>query len=109
MADASHAAVIKALRSIKSYNGNGLLPESINYTDNFGRTCEVVRLVLKRATSFVRCRASPGAAPICRVPPRPELGVADRPLSPQWRCFFGQVRTAASPATNPSGGFSSRT
>ena len=34
---ASHAAVIKALRSIKSYNGNGLLPESINYTNNFGK------------------------------------------------------------------------
>jgi branched-chain amino acid transport system substrate-binding protein len=34
---ASHADVIKALRSIKSYNGNGLLPESINYTNDFGK------------------------------------------------------------------------
>jgi ABC-type branched-subunit amino acid transport system substrate-binding protein len=33
---ASHAAVISALRSIKSYNGNGLLPESINYSTAFG-------------------------------------------------------------------------
>jgi hypothetical protein len=29
--------VIKALRSIKSYNGNGLLPENINYTNDFGK------------------------------------------------------------------------
>src|SRR5580692_2561906 len=34
---ASHANVIKALRSIKSYNGNGLLPENINYTNDFGK------------------------------------------------------------------------
>ena len=34
---ASHANVIKALRSIKSYNGNGLLPESINYSNDFGK------------------------------------------------------------------------
>ncbi len=30
------ASTIKALRSIKSYNGNGLLPSSINYTTIFG-------------------------------------------------------------------------
>jgi ABC-type branched-subunit amino acid transport system substrate-binding protein len=34
--NASHAAVIQALRSIKGYNGNGLLPESINYSTAFG-------------------------------------------------------------------------
>jgi ABC-type branched-subunit amino acid transport system substrate-binding protein len=34
---ASHADVIKALRSIKSYNGNGLLPENINYSTDFGK------------------------------------------------------------------------
>jgi ABC-type branched-subunit amino acid transport system substrate-binding protein len=34
--NASHAAVISALRSIKNYNGNGLLPESINYSTDFG-------------------------------------------------------------------------
>ena len=34
--NASHAAVISALRNIKSYNGNGLLPESINYSTDFG-------------------------------------------------------------------------
>jgi branched-chain amino acid transport system substrate-binding protein len=35
-ANPTHASVIHALRSIKSYNGNGLLPETINYTNNFG-------------------------------------------------------------------------
>jgi branched-chain amino acid transport system substrate-binding protein len=30
------AGVIKALRGVKSYNGNGLLPVSINYTNDFG-------------------------------------------------------------------------
>jgi ABC-type branched-subunit amino acid transport system substrate-binding protein len=34
---ASHATVIKDLRSIKSYNGNGLLPENINYSNDFGK------------------------------------------------------------------------
>jgi branched-chain amino acid transport system substrate-binding protein len=32
----TRANVIKDLRSIKSYNGNGLLPESINYSTIFG-------------------------------------------------------------------------
>lgn len=32
----TRAAVIKDLRSIKSYNANGLLPQSINYTTIFG-------------------------------------------------------------------------
>ena len=32
----THASVIKALRSIKSYNGGGLLPESIDYSTIFG-------------------------------------------------------------------------
>ncbi len=34
---ASHATVIKDLRSITSYNGNGLLPESINFSNDFGK------------------------------------------------------------------------
>ena len=29
--------MIKALRSIKSYNGNGLLPVNINYSTVFGK------------------------------------------------------------------------
>jgi branched-chain amino acid transport system substrate-binding protein len=32
----THASVITALRSIKSYNGNGLLAQSINYSTIFG-------------------------------------------------------------------------
>ena len=32
----THAAVIKDLRNLKSYNANGLLPQSINYSTIFG-------------------------------------------------------------------------
>jgi branched-chain amino acid transport system substrate-binding protein len=32
----THASVIHALRGIKSYNGNGLLPQTINYSTIFG-------------------------------------------------------------------------
>ena len=31
------ANVIKALRNVKSYNGNGLLPVPINYATGFGK------------------------------------------------------------------------
>ena len=38
------ANIIKALRTVKSYNGNGLLPVPINYTNSFGKvaptTCD---------------------------------------------------------------------
>ena len=34
--NASRADVIKDLRNLKSYNANGLLPESINYSTIFG-------------------------------------------------------------------------
>jgi len=34
--NATHASVITALRNLKSYNGNGLLPETINYSTAFG-------------------------------------------------------------------------
>jgi branched-chain amino acid transport system substrate-binding protein len=34
--DPTHANVITALRNLKSYNGNGLLPETINYSTIFG-------------------------------------------------------------------------
>jgi branched-chain amino acid transport system substrate-binding protein len=40
----TRAGVIKALRGVKSYNGNGLLPVSINFTNDFGhdlpKSCE---------------------------------------------------------------------
>lgn len=35
-ADPTHAKVITALRSIKAYTGNGLLPFTINFTNDFG-------------------------------------------------------------------------
>ena len=31
----THASVINALRNLKSYSGNGLLPENLNYSTNF--------------------------------------------------------------------------
>src|SRR5580698_9069142 len=33
----TRSAVISNLRSLKSYNGNGLLPQTINYTNDFGK------------------------------------------------------------------------
>jgi hypothetical protein len=33
----TRAAVISDLRHLKSYNGNGLLPQTINYTNDFGK------------------------------------------------------------------------
>jgi branched-chain amino acid transport system substrate-binding protein len=32
----THSAIIKALRNLKSYNGNGLLPTTVNYSTIFG-------------------------------------------------------------------------
>ena len=34
--NASHAQVINKLRGLKAYNGNGLLPQTINYSTIFG-------------------------------------------------------------------------
>ena len=34
--DPTHTGVVHALRNLKSYNGNGILPESINYSTIFG-------------------------------------------------------------------------
>jgi branched-chain amino acid transport system substrate-binding protein len=33
----TQAGVIHSLRNLKSYNGNGLLPETINYSTDFGK------------------------------------------------------------------------
>ena len=59
----THASVIQALRSIKSYDANGLLPQSFNYSTNFGhnpaKTCSWV----VQATSTGFKMASPG--PLC--------------------------------------------
>jgi branched-chain amino acid transport system substrate-binding protein len=36
-ANPTHASVIHALRSLTSYNGNGLLPQNINFATDFGK------------------------------------------------------------------------
>jgi branched-chain amino acid transport system substrate-binding protein len=33
----THASVIQALRNLKSYNANGLLPQTLNFSTNFGK------------------------------------------------------------------------
>ena len=43
----TRAGVIKALRSIKSYNGNGLLPITINYSTVFGHDLPQCAWVLR--------------------------------------------------------------
>ena len=47
----SRAGVVKALRSIKSYNGNGLLPININYSTVFGHDLPQCAWVLRAEKS----------------------------------------------------------
>jgi hypothetical protein len=60
-ANPTQAAVIKDLRGLKSYNLNGLLPQSINYSTIFGhdpaKTCAWVMKAVK--TGFVATSAQP--------------------------------------------------
>jgi ABC-type branched-subunit amino acid transport system substrate-binding protein len=57
----THASVIQALRGIKSYNANALLPQSFNYSTNFGhdpaKTCAWV--VQATATGFKMAASQP--------------------------------------------------
>ena len=57
----THASVINALRNIKSYNGNGLLAQSINYSTIFGhdlpKACGWYMIAEKNA--FVPASTSP--------------------------------------------------
>ena len=56
----SRASVVKALRSIKSYNGNGLLPITINYSTVFGHDLPQCAWVLRAAKSgFVPISSKP--------------------------------------------------
>ncbi len=56
----SRAGVIKALRGIKSYNGNGLLPITINYSTVFGHDLPQCAWVLRAAKSgFVPISSKP--------------------------------------------------
>ncbi len=56
-ANPTQAAVIKDLRGLKSYNANGLLPESINYSTIFGhdpaKTCAWVMQAQKNGFTVV--------------------------------------------------------
>ena len=57
----TRAGVITALRNLKSYNGNGLLPESINFSTDFGhdlaKTCGWYMIAEKNA--FVPASSQP--------------------------------------------------
>jgi hypothetical protein len=57
----TQSAVIKDLRNLKSYNANGLLPQTINYSTIFGhdlpKTCAWVMQAQK--TGFTPASSSP--------------------------------------------------
>ena len=56
----SRASVVKALRGIKSYNGNGLLPITINYSTVFGHDLLQCAWVMQAQKSgFVPVSAKP--------------------------------------------------
>jgi branched-chain amino acid transport system substrate-binding protein len=56
----SRTGVVKALRGIKSYNGNGLLPVTINYSTVFGHDLPQCAWVLRAAKSgFVPISSKP--------------------------------------------------
>ena len=57
----TRAGVIRALRGIKSYNGNGLLPNSLNYSTNFGHDPAKICSWFLRATKsgFVPVSSQP--------------------------------------------------
>ena len=85
---ASHAAVISALRSIKNYNGNGLLPESIDYSTDFGHDLrEVVRVVHEGREERLRGGLEPALVRHGPAGHHHRVGVDRlRPgISPRWR------------------------
>jgi branched-chain amino acid transport system substrate-binding protein len=59
----THASVIHALRSIKSYNANGLLPQSLDYATNFGHNPPKTCTWVVQATKTGFKMAAPG--PLC--------------------------------------------
>jgi len=59
-ANPTRAGVVKALRSLKSYNGNGLLPISINYSTVFGHDLPQCAWILQAQKSgFVPISSKP--------------------------------------------------
>ena len=59
----THASVIKSLRSIKAYNGNGILPFTIDYATQFGHPSNpnCVWLTKAEKTGYVPI----GKNPVC--------------------------------------------
>jgi branched-chain amino acid transport system substrate-binding protein len=56
----THTAVIKDLRSIKAYNGNGLLPITINYSTIFGHDpADCTWMMQAHKTGFVPVSSQP--------------------------------------------------
>jgi branched-chain amino acid transport system substrate-binding protein len=56
----TRAGVIKALRGLKSYNANGLLPQSINYATVFGHDLPECTWIMKaQKTGFVAVSSKP--------------------------------------------------
>jgi ABC-type branched-subunit amino acid transport system substrate-binding protein len=56
----TRAGVVKALRSIKSYNANGLLPQSINYSSVFGHDLPECTWIMKaQKAGFVAISSKP--------------------------------------------------
>ena len=58
--DPSRASLVKALRGIKAYNGNGLLPITINYSTVFGH--DLPQCAWVHAGPEVRLRSGLGEA-----------------------------------------------
>ncbi len=58
--DPTHAGIIKALRGLKSYNGNGLLPITINYSTVFGHDLPQCGWILRAGKSgFIPTSSKP--------------------------------------------------
>ena len=80
----THAAVIKDLRGLKSYNANGLLPNPIDYATVFGhdepQQCTWVMQAEK--TGFTPVSSKPFCGTDIRVPRRP-LPRNGKPTDPE--------------------------
>jgi branched-chain amino acid transport system substrate-binding protein len=56
----THASVIKALRGVKSYNANGLLPITLNFSTNFGHDSKSCAWMVKaNETGFAPVSSQP--------------------------------------------------
>ena len=80
-ASPTSAGVIRSLRSITSYNGDGLDAESTDYAVNFGhdpaKTC-LWFLKAEKTAGLSLCRRSRGAERTYRVPRPPGSGRTER-------------------------------